>query len=132
MIISPKKSILNFLIQFSYIDDIFMTTNLTIDQIREKLDKVSGQDPNIKISVNIRAAIEFLDAWIENDHGYLFTTVYHKPAAEPYILPYQSDHPRYVHANTVTGSELHCEDFLLQRRFRRICFFQVQVQLRLR
>ena len=30
--------------------------------------------------------------------------MYHKPAAEPYILPYQSDHPRYVHANTVTGA----------------------------
>ncbi|CAF5057596.1 unnamed protein product, partial [Rotaria sp. Silwood1] len=31
----------------------------------------------------------------------LRTSVYHKPAAEPYILPYTSDHPRHIHSNTI-------------------------------
>jgi len=32
-----------------------------------------------------------------NEYGQLRTTIYHKPAAEPYILPYTSDHPRHIH-----------------------------------
>ncbi len=27
------------------------------------------------------------------------TSIYHKPTAEPYILPYTSDHPRHIHRN---------------------------------
>ena len=27
------------------------------------------------------------------------TSIYHKPTAEPYILPYTSDHPRHTHRN---------------------------------
>ncbi len=42
---------------------------------------------------------EFLDVHIENDHGSLATSVFHKPAAEPYVLPFSSDHPRHIHIN---------------------------------
>ena len=29
----------------------------------------------------------------------MITSIFHKPAAEPYVLPYTSDHPRHVHRN---------------------------------
>ncbi|CAF4344610.1 unnamed protein product, partial [Adineta steineri] len=28
----------------------------------------------------------------------------HKPAADPYIVPFLSDHPRYIHRNTIKGA----------------------------
>ena len=34
-----------------------------------------------------------------NDDGQLKTAVYHKPAAEPYVLPSQSEHPRHIDVN---------------------------------
>ena len=46
---------------------------------------------------------EFLDVSIENNQGRLRTTVHDKPAAEPYIVPFASDHPRHVHRNSIIG-----------------------------
>ncbi|CAF1388560.1 unnamed protein product [Rotaria magnacalcarata] len=82
-----------------YIDDVFMTTNLSQDQIKIQLDKVAKKDPNIEITYGIASCVDFLDVIIINDNGKLITSIYHKPAAEPYILPYTSDHPRHVHRN---------------------------------
>jgi hypothetical protein len=48
--------------------------------------------------------LEFLDVFAENDHGQLKTSVFHKPAAEPYILPYSAEHPRHIHCNTIKGA----------------------------
>ncbi|CAF1331688.1 unnamed protein product [Rotaria sordida] len=56
-----------------YIDDVFMTTNLPKEKILEELDKTIIKDSNIQISTTI--------------------------TSEPYILPYESNHPRHIHAN---------------------------------
>ncbi|CAF3193891.1 unnamed protein product [Rotaria sp. Silwood2] len=61
-------------------------------------------DPNIKITITINQALEYLDATIENNNGQLKTTICHKSAWEPHILPYESDHPRYIHANIIYTS----------------------------
>ncbi|CAF4999473.1 unnamed protein product, partial [Rotaria sp. Silwood1] len=82
-----------------YIDDVFMTTNSTFDQVKEKLENAHRKDPNIRISYSIQSTIDFLDVTVSNDNGQLKTTIFHKPAAEPYILPYTSDHPRHVYHN---------------------------------
>ncbi|CAF1154105.1 unnamed protein product [Rotaria magnacalcarata] len=83
-----------------YIDDIFMTSNESIDTIKALLDRENEKDPNIRISCTIHDSVEFLDVLIENRQGQLKTSVFRKPAAEPYILPYTSDHPRHIHMNT--------------------------------
>ncbi|CAF4357233.1 unnamed protein product, partial [Adineta steineri] len=87
-----------------YIDDVFMTTNLSVDQINLLLDRANGKDENIHISRSIGSTIEFLDVLVNNNYGQLHTSVYHKPAAEPYIVPFLSDHPRYIHRNTIKGA----------------------------
>ncbi|CAF1421772.1 unnamed protein product [Rotaria sordida] len=63
--------------------------------------ETSRTDPNIKITITIKPALEYLNATIENNHGQLKTTIYHKTAWEPHILPYESDHPRHIHANII-------------------------------
>ena len=80
-----------------------MTTNLSVEQIIVELDKAKHRDLNIGITYSIATTVDFLDVTIENEDGHLKTTVYHKPAAEPCILPFSSDHPRSNHRNIIYG-----------------------------
>ncbi|CAF1607606.1 unnamed protein product, partial [Didymodactylos carnosus] len=84
---------------YIYINDIFMTTNKTIDEIHFELEKAKNKDINIKIEPKISTSVHFLDVTITNDNGQLRTSIFHKPTAEPCILPYTSDHPRHIHRN---------------------------------
>jgi hypothetical protein len=88
---------------FRYIDDVFMTTN-AFDQINIQLNRMEKKDENIRITRSIGTTVEFLDVLLTNDHGKLKTSVYHKPAAEPYILPYLSEHPRSIHRNVIIAA----------------------------
>ncbi|CAF1141508.1 unnamed protein product [Rotaria sordida] len=76
-----------------------MTTNQTIDEIKIELEKAANKDINIKIHYEINTSVDFLDIAIISEHDQLKTCLYHKPTAEPYILPYTSDHPRHIHRN---------------------------------
>lgn len=76
-----------------------MTTNETMDNIRHEIERAAHKDVNIQINYEIDSSVNFLDVQIINQDGRLKTTVYHKPAAEPYVLPYQSDHPKHIHRN---------------------------------
>ncbi|CAF1569010.1 unnamed protein product, partial [Rotaria magnacalcarata] len=66
-----------------YIDDIFMTTNLSFDEINVRLIEANQQDENIRLTHTISSKVEYLDVLVENDNGQLKTSVYHKLAAEP-------------------------------------------------
>ena len=91
-----------------YIDDVFMSSNMSTAAIRRMLDWMNDKDgENIRITYSIGFKVEFLDVQVENHHGSLKTAVYRKPAAEPYILPYTSDHPRHVHVNIPYEALLH-------------------------
>ena len=83
-----------------------MTTNQTIGEIKQELEQTANKDVNIQISYQIDLSVDFLDVRIRNEHGQLRTTIYHKPAAEPYILPYTSTHPRHIHQNIPYGALL--------------------------
>lgn len=78
-----------------------MTSNESIEQITYTLETEDKKNPNIRINYAIKESAEFLDTFIENDQGKLRTSVFRKQAAEPYILPYTSDHPRHIHINTI-------------------------------
>ncbi|CAM4987290.1 unnamed protein product [Rotaria socialis] len=82
-----------------YIDDIFMTTNISFDEITKELEKAQQKDLNIKINPNMQESVQFLEITIKNDNGKLKTSIYHKPSADPYYLPYTSDHPHSIHRN---------------------------------
>ena len=76
-----------------------MTSNLSIERINTMLDVANRKDKHIQITSNIGQSIDFLDVHIENKNGELNTSVFHKSMAEPYIVPYASDHPRHIHRN---------------------------------
>ena len=72
-----------------YIDDVFMTTN-SLHQINVQLNKIEKKDENIRITRSIGSTVEFLDVLVENNNGQLRTSVFHKPAAEPYIPEHET------------------------------------------
>ena len=54
---------------------------------RAEMDMADQKDRNLRIKYQIQSCVEFLDVVIQNDNGQLTTSVFHKPTAEPYILP---------------------------------------------
>jgi hypothetical protein len=50
--------------------------------------------------------VDFLDVPTQNENGQLRITVFRKPAAEPCILPYSSDHPRSTLRNNMYGGSV--------------------------
>ncbi|CAM4846375.1 unnamed protein product [Rotaria magnacalcarata] len=84
-----------------YIDDIFMTWNRSEEELRKFLDDVNTWHPNIKLDYKIGNSLPFLDVQLTNHNGILSTSVYHKSAAEPYVIPFTSDHPRHVFINII-------------------------------
>ncbi|CAF3467602.1 unnamed protein product [Rotaria socialis] len=89
-----------------YIDDIFFTFNEPKATIEEVIKKANAFHPNIKLEANIGSCVSFLDLLINNKNGILFTSVYHKPAAEPCVVPFISDHPRHVFSNIIQAALL--------------------------
>ncbi|CAF4107698.1 unnamed protein product [Rotaria magnacalcarata] len=84
-----------------YVDDIFFTSNDSLESIDQVLDEANNFHPNIKRVQQIGRNVPFLDVFIQNSNGVLKTSLYHKEAAEPYVVPFGSDHPGHVFRNTV-------------------------------
>jgi len=82
-----------------YIDDIFLAINWPIRHLHKQIDQWNKFDSNIKLNAQAGLSINFLDLYIENNNGQLFTKVYHKPSYEPYFLPFNSIHPTHMKKN---------------------------------
>jgi hypothetical protein len=98
--------LIDFFVIYRYIDDIFLTSNDSIEKLHELLEIANKRHPNIKLIYEINNIANFLDVQIEKQHDHILTSVYHKSAAEPYVVPFKSDHPRHVFANIIQGALL--------------------------
>ena len=87
-----------------YIDDIFFTSNESLQTINQMLDEANQFHPNIRLVRQIGKSTSFLDLFVENNNGVLVTSVYHKEMFEPYILPFKSDHPRHIFKNIINAA----------------------------
>jgi hypothetical protein len=96
-----RKTCYFFSFHNRYIDDIFFTSNESEDEVEKLLEVANQFHPNIKITWKIGKAVSFLDLLVSNTTGALSSSVYHKSAAEPTVLPFISDHPRHVFQNIV-------------------------------
>jgi len=81
-----------------------MTWNKSEKELIKLLDEANAWHPNIKLDYKIGKSLPFLDVLLTNNNGHLSTAVYHKPAAEPYVTPFISDHPRHVFGNIIQTS----------------------------
>ena len=91
---------------FRYIDDIFFTSNKPKAKIDDTIKKANNFHSNIKLEATDGSCVPFLDLLINNQNGILSTSVYHKPATEPSVVPFISDHPRHVFSNIIQAALL--------------------------
>ncbi|CAF1246362.1 unnamed protein product [Adineta ricciae] len=84
-----------------YIDDGFFTSNESIETVEKLLQDVHAWLRNIKLKYHIGSSLPFLDVLLTNQKGVLHTAVYHKPSAEPFVVPFLSNHPRHVFPNII-------------------------------
>ena len=68
------------------------------------LDEANNLHLNIKLVRQIDTSVSFLDLFIENKNGVLTTAVYHKEAAGPYIVPFNSDHPWPIFSHIIENA----------------------------
>ncbi|CAF4693424.1 unnamed protein product, partial [Rotaria socialis] len=85
----------------TYVDDIFFTSNGSLESIDQMLDGANNFHPNIKLLRQIGRSVPFLDVFIQNSNGALITLMFHKEAADPYVVPFGSDHPGHIFGNAV-------------------------------
>lgn len=81
-----------------------MTWNKSENELIKFLDEANTWHTNIKFEYHIAQSLPFLDVLITNNNGILSTSIYHKPAAEPYVVPFVSDHPRHVFRNIIQSA----------------------------
>lgn len=79
-----------------------MTWNKSEGELENFLGVASTWHSNIKFDYKIGQSLPFLDVLLVNHNGTLSTFVYHKPATEPYVIPFIRNHPRHVFVNIVT------------------------------
>jgi hypothetical protein len=84
-----------------YVDDIFFTWNESEADAKALLEEANAFHPNIKLTYTIGESVPFLDLHLTNQNGILQSSVYHKPAAQPTVLSFLSDHPRHVFRNVI-------------------------------
>lgn len=89
-----------------YIDDVFITFNGPEAALKAILKKANNHHLNIKLKAIIASSVPFLDLLISNNNGILSTSVYQKPAAEPCVVSFISDHSRYVFSNVIHAALL--------------------------
>lgn len=75
-----------------------------MEAIQQMLNDANRFHPNIKLSADVGKTVSFLDVQITNNNGQLLTSVYYKDSAEPYIIPFKSDHPRHTFANIIQAA----------------------------
>ncbi|CAF4113515.1 unnamed protein product [Rotaria magnacalcarata] len=81
---------------FRFRDDVFITTKLTSEQIERRLTELNAKDPNIKITWEGGKAVDYLDVTTTIEIPNFKTTVFRKLAAQPYVLPFHSSHPKHI------------------------------------
>jgi hypothetical protein len=102
--IKTHRSAYSLLLHDRHIDDIFFTYNESKAMLEKILHGANHWHPNMKLVGAIGTCVTLLDVRIENSHGQISTSVYHKKSTEPYIIPFKSDHPRHVFRNIVRGA----------------------------
>jgi hypothetical protein len=78
-----------------------MTFNEPLCVLNKMLDDATDRHSSIKLVRQIGKTLPFLDVLVANDSSILTTSVCHKQAAEPYLVPFGSDHPRHIFKNTI-------------------------------
>lgn len=95
-----------------YKDEIFFTWNQSNDKELERfLQAIKEQYPQVQFEETIESSTQYLNAYVENRHGKLYSRVNHNSTMERYALPYVMGH-----------SKLAYSDWLRSALIRAVCY----------
>jgi hypothetical protein len=112
-----------------YDDMGFLTWNGPIDTLHMAFNELERQQPDIQLITSISSGVHFLDAYVQNRNGSLYTSVYHDSTEQRHLLPYAVGHPRLLHRQwfrlTMIRAGQYCspfEDFEDERLYTELTF----------
>ncbi|CAF1320317.1 unnamed protein product [Adineta steineri] len=106
-----------------------MTWYGSTNTIQTCFNELNYQHPDIQLTQSMGLNIHFLDVYIENRNGKLYTRVYHDPKKQLFLLPYVTGHPRLIHRQwfryaLIRAGQICCtlEDFQHERLYIELTF----------
>lgn len=84
---------------FRFRDDVFFTSNYQVTKVETRLTELNKKDSNMQITWERGKEINYLDITVKIETPNFRTTVYRKLAAQPYVLPFHSAHPKHIIKN---------------------------------
>ena len=74
------------------------TWNTLNEDLHMSIQELNEQNADIQLTITRANKVNFLDAYIENRNGQLYTCVYRDvKQQQPFLLPYSAEHPRKLH-----------------------------------
>ncbi|CAF4673141.1 unnamed protein product, partial [Rotaria socialis] len=106
-----------------YKDQIFFTwNNGNEEQLGSFLQTIRDKSPNVQFQKLIGSCVPFLNAFVQNQNGDLFSRIHRHPLIQGYSLPYEVGHAKLVHSDWLRSALIravcYCssvEDFNLER-----------------
>ena len=74
-------------------DQLFFTWNAFKNELDLFLQTIRQKYPHVQLQICIDTSVHFLNAYVANHDGQLYTRVYHDPTIQAYTLPYVVGHP---------------------------------------
>jgi hypothetical protein len=112
-----------------YYDTGFFTWYGSNDILQNCFDELSHQYPDVQLTRTIGSHVHFLNAYVENRRGHLYTRVHHDPQVQPFLMPYVTGHPRLIHRQWFRYSLIRAgqlcstlEDFQKERLYTELTF----------
>ena len=79
--------------------DIFFTWAGPEDELQDLVDALHKHDTNVELEVTMGRAVRFMNTYIENRSGLLYTRVDHSNDHQQYTLPYMNHHSIEDHSD---------------------------------
>lgn len=85
-------------------DRLFFTWNQSSELFEQAIERVRQRASQIKFETKINFQVDFLQVYIENRQGVLYTRVYHDPLVQKYTLPFVNRHTYVEHSHWLRSS----------------------------
>ncbi len=93
-----------FSISSRYKDQLFFTWNGFENELDYFLQTIRQNYPHVQLRTRIGTSVSFLNAYVANQDGQLYTRVYRDPTIQAYTLPYVVGHPKVKHSDWIRSA----------------------------
>jgi hypothetical protein len=74
-----------------YKNQIFFTWNQSSEELEQILQHMTSKYDHLDFDIQIQDKLTYLDIYLENQHGQLYSRIHHRQNQQPHTLPYTSN-----------------------------------------